>query len=296
MGVSEKIDSLLKGAIDLHVHSGPGLIPRSLDHAQAAKEAMEAGMRAIVVKDQHSMTANAVYFIQKYIIGQDSPFKVFGGLVLNNAAGGLNPHVVDGAIKSGVKIVWMPTASAENHIETHKRIHTDFPATKEKLLEEIPLKIVDADGKLLPQMDPILDLIAAGDVVMGTGHLYLDEIKLLVDRAIQRGVKKILMQHPEFLVEASIDEMVEFADKGVLIEHSMVFYTKGTFEPEYLVEMIRRVGAERTVLGSDLGQMKNPLPMVGIRKCLELMLNLGVSDEEIDWMIRKNPARLLGLD
>ncbi len=295
MAETDKIDALLKGAIDLHVHSGPGLIPRSLDHAQAAREAQAAGLRAIVVKDQHSMTCHTVYFIKKYIIGEDAPFDIFGGLVLNNAAGGLNPHVVDGAIKSGARIIWMPTATAENHIETHKRIHTDFPATKEKLLEETPLKIVDGQGRLLPQMPTILDLIAAGDVVMGTGHLYLDEIKLLVDEALARGVKKILMQHPEFLIEASLDEMVQFADKGVFIEHSMVFYIKRTIEPEYLIEMIRRVGAERTVLGSDLGQLGNPLPMEGIRRCLEIMLDLGVSDEEIDLMIRRNPARLLNL-
>ena len=148
---------------------------------------------------------------------------------------------------------------------------------------------------LLPQMPLILDLIAAGDVVMGTGHLYLEEIKLLVDEALNRGVKKILIQHPEFLIEASVDEMVEFADKGAFIEHSMVFYTKGTIAPEYLLEMVRKVGAERTVLGSDLGQMGNPLPMAGIRKCLEIMLDLGISDEEIDLMIRKNPAKLLNL-
>jgi hypothetical protein len=35
----DKITKLLKGAVDLHVHSGPGLIPRSLDHAEAVKQA-----------------------------------------------------------------------------------------------------------------------------------------------------------------------------------------------------------------------------------------------------------------
>jgi hypothetical protein len=295
MGVSDKIDSLLNGAIDLHVHSGPGLIPRSLDHVQAARDAMDAGLRGIVVKDQHSMTCYSVYFIKKYILG-DQPFEMFGGLVLNNAAGGINPHTVDGAIKSGAKIIWMPTASAENHIETHKRIHTDFPKTKEKLIEEIPLKIVDADGALLPQISQICSLIAQGDVALGTGHLYLDEIRLLVDEAIDRGVNKIIMQHPEFLIDASIEDMIAFADKGVFIEHSMVFYVKGTIDPEYLLEMVRKVGAERTVLGSDLGQIGNPSPIEGIRKCIEIMLNLGITDEEIDLMIRKNPAKLLNLD
>ena len=295
MSIDEKVESLLKGALDVHVHSGPGLIPRSIDHVDAAKAAMEAGLRGIVVKDQHSMTCNTVYLIRKHILG-DVPFELFGGVVLNNAAGGVNAHVVDGAIKSGAKIVWFPTASAENHIETHKRIHTSFPATKEKLIEEIPLKIVDQDGKLLPQVPQILQLIAQADIIMGTGHLYLDEIRLLVDEALNQGVKKILFQHPEFLIDASIDDMIQFADKGVFIEHSMVFYITGTLEPEYLKEMIRKVGAERTVLGSDLGQMKNPLPMVGYRKCLKVMLEMGITEEEIDLMIRKNPAKLLGLD
>jgi hypothetical protein len=295
MLINEKIDSLLKGAIDMHVHSGPGLIPRSLDHVEAAKAAQAAGMRAIVVKDQHSMTCNSVYLINKHLLADDS-FEVFGGLVLNNAAGGLNPHTVDGAIKSGAKIIWMPTASAENHIETHKRIHTDFPATKQKLLEEIPLKIVDAKAELLPQVPLICQQIAQAGVVMGTGHLYLDEIKLLVDEAIKQGVEKILFQHPEFLINASIEEMIEMADKGVFIEHSMVFYIKDTIEPEYLLEMVKKVGAERTVLGSDLGQMKNPLPMDGIRQCMKIMLEMGISDEEIDLMFRKNPAKLLDLD
>lgn len=295
MTVAEKVESLLKGAVDMHVHSGPGLIPRSLDHVEAAKAAMAAGMRGIVVKDQHSMTCHAVHLIKKHILG-DQAFELFGGLVLNNAAGGIHPHTVDGAIKSGAKIIWMPTASAENHIETHKRIHSEFPRTKEKLIDEIPLKIVDSKGALLPEVLQICSLIAEGDVVLGTGHLYLEEIRLLVDAAIAQGVEKILFQHPEFLIDASIDDMIEFADKGVFIEHSMVFYIKDLIEPEYLLEMIRKVGAERTVLGSDLGQLKNPLPMDGIRKCLEILLNMGVSDEEIDYMIRKNPLKLLNLD
>jgi len=292
---SEKISKLLAGAIDLHVHSGPGLIPRSLDHVEAARDAIDAGLRAIVVKDQHSMTCHAVYLIRKHIL-QDTPFDIFGGMVLNNATGGLSPHTVDGAIKSGAKIIWMPTASAENHIETHKRIHTEFPKTKEKLLDEIPLKIINENGKLLPQISTICSLIAEANVVLGTGHLYLEEIKLLVDEALKQGVKKILMQHPEFLINATIDEMIEFADKGVFIEHSMVFYVKGTIDKEYLLEMVKKVGAERTVLGSDLGQIGNPSPMEGIRSCLQLMLEMGISDEEIDFMIRKNPARLLNLE
>ncbi len=45
----DKITKLLQGAVDLHCHSGPGLIPRSLDHAEAVKQALAVGMRGLVV-------------------------------------------------------------------------------------------------------------------------------------------------------------------------------------------------------------------------------------------------------
>jgi predicted metal-dependent TIM-barrel fold hydrolase len=76
----------------------------------------------------------------------------------------------------------------------------------------------------------------------------------------------------------------------------MVFYVKGTIDKEYLLEMVKKVGAERTTLGSDLGQIGNPSPIEGIRSCVNMMLEMGISDEEIDLMIRKNPAKLLGLE
>ena len=296
MNQEERISEILKGAIDLHVHSGPGVIPRSLDHVEAIQDAIAAGMRGLVVKDQHSMTGVVVDFIKKYII-KDSPFEVFGGIVLNNATGGLSPHTVDAAITYGVKIVWMPTASAENHIEVHKKNHnTTFPSTKKKMFPEKPLTILDDQGKLLPQMSDICKLIAEGDVILGTGHLYLKEIQLLVEEAQKQGVKKILMQHPEFLIYATIDEMIEMAKKGVMIEHSLALILSGAVPKEYLIEMIKKVGAEYTTLGSDLGQLTSVRPIEGLRNCIAYMLDNGVTEEELDLMLRKNPAKLLNLD
>jgi hypothetical protein len=42
--------------------------------------------------------------------------EIYGGLVLNWIAGGLNPHAVDASIKMGGRMVWMPTLSAQHHI------------------------------------------------------------------------------------------------------------------------------------------------------------------------------------
>ena len=292
----DKVEKLLQGGVDLHVHSGPGLIPRSLDHVEAAKQAIAAGMKALVVKDQHAMTSHAIYFLREHIF-KDAPIQIYGGIVLNNTAGGINPYTVDAAIKYGGKMVWMPTLSSKNHIEAHSGGHkTSFPGTKEKPLEETPLTILGQNGGLLPQVTEICKLIARANIILATGHLYLSEIKLLVSEAKKQGVKKILMNHPEFIVNAPIPDMVSLADQGVFIEHSYALFHSGTVKREYLVEMIKAVGAERTIIGSDLGQMTNPYPVDGLKACIKDLLERGIKEEEIDFMFRKNPAKLLDLN
>ena len=291
----DKIEKLLQGAVDLHVHSGPGLLPRSLDHAEAVKQALAAGMRGLVVKDQHSMTSGSIYFLKEHVF-KGAPIDFYGGLVLNNTSGGINPYTVDCAIKYGGKIIWMPTLSAKNHIDFHSKGHTSFPTTKEKPLPEIPLTILDQDGRLIPQVSEICRLIARADVVLATGHLHLSEIRLLIAEAKKQGVKKILMNHPEFIINASLDDMVSIADQGVMIEHSYALVVSGELQKDYLVEMIRRVGAERTTIGSDLGQQGNPYPVDGLKACIRDLLERGIKDEEIDLVLRKNPAKLLGLN
>jgi hypothetical protein len=289
-----KAPELLKGSIDLHVHSGPGLIPRSVDHVEAARQCIEAGMKGLILKDHHFMTCNQVYFFKKYIF-KDSPLEIFGGLALNNPLGGVNPFAVATAIGYGAKIIWMPTLSAKNHIEYHKKEETFFSGHQRKDIEETPLTVLDGEGKLLPQVSRICELIAKADIILATGHLHISEIRLLVEEALRKGVKKILVNHPEFLINASIEDMIDFAGKGAFIEHSYTLTLSKKLTKEYLVEMIRKVGAEHTILASDLGQTGRVTPVEGLRNCIEEMLEMGIKDEEIDLMLRKNPAKLLNL-
>ncbi len=290
----DKVSELLRGSIDVHVHSGPGVIPRALDHFEAVQQCIEAGMRALVLKDQHGMTCNQAYFLQKYIF-KDAPIHIFGGMTLNNATGGINVYAVDTAITYGAKIIWMPTLSAKNHIEWHKKEKSFFSQHERKDFPEVPLTILNGKGKLLPQVSHILRLIAKADIILGTGHLYLKEIKLLVDEALKQGVKKILMQHPEFVVNATIDDMIYFADKGLFIEPCYGGRISGRLTKDHFLEVIRKIGAERIVMSSDLGQLGRVHPVQGIRDCIGELLEAGITEEEIDFMHRKNPAKLLNL-
>src|SRR5690606_25506901 len=110
----EEVAALLAGAVDLHCHSGPAAMPRILDHREAMQDAAGAGFRALLYKDHfylgtaHARLLEAIY--------PDIGVRLFSGIALNNASGGINPYAVDHAVKLGARIVWMPTLSAANHI------------------------------------------------------------------------------------------------------------------------------------------------------------------------------------
>jgi len=57
-----------------------------------------------------------------------------------------------------------------------------------------------------------------------------------------------------------------------------------------------QVGADRTSIGSDLGQVNNPVPIDAFKKLLSGLHDLGVSERDLGKLVRDNPARLLGLN
>ena len=81
---------LLKGAIELHVHTAPDLFPRLQNHAEFVQMAKQAGYRAVVIKSQNMGSADRVPFIRMLVPGID----VFGSITLNYSVGGLNPFAV----------------------------------------------------------------------------------------------------------------------------------------------------------------------------------------------------------
>jgi microsomal dipeptidase-like Zn-dependent dipeptidase len=68
------------------------------------------------------------------------------------------------------------------------------------------------------------------------------------------------------------------------------------WDPRKFKEWIDLVGADRTSIGSDLGQVNNPLPIDAFKKLLSGLHDLGVSERDLRKMVRDNPARLLGLN
>ena len=172
---------LMQGAVDMHVHSAPSLFPRLVDHVEAAEGARAMGIRALVLKEHHGFTSDRIYFVRKLVSGID----LFGGVVLNNAVGGINPFAVDTAIRLGAKIIWFPTLSAKNHLD--QMGGPEFGSSmkqqgKSKVVEK-PVHVLDPNGHLLPEVYEVIDLIAAHDMILATGHLSISEVRLVVKTA-----------------------------------------------------------------------------------------------------------------
>ena len=294
--LEKRVDALIKGAVDMHCHSGPSMMPRCLDHIDALEEAASAGMRALLFKD-HYYSATPITELLKGRY-RHLGVEMLSGVPLNDTTGGLNPFAVDHGLKLGARLVWMPTFSAANHIRHNHR--KNMLATKVPMLASTMLSVVDERGRVKDEVKFILDQIAEFDAVLSAGHLHISEIWPLFDEAKKRGVKRRLVQHPTYTIDASLADIRELAEGGAFLEHSLcMFIDESRFKHwsgEELKEMIAAGTVPQTILGSDLGQVRNPTPVTGFRAVIRLCIVQGYSDAEIRQLVGGNAARLLGLD
>lgn len=262
----------------MHLHSAPDTVPRRLDDIDLAREAQRAGMGAIMIKCHHGSTVERAFLVSKVVPG----IRVYGGLVLNETVGGLNPAAVRLALQWGAKQVWMPTLSARNH-----RRHAG---------EECGITVLDPEGRLLPEAEEILRVAAAGNCLLGTAHLGPDETVVLAQRARELGFGRLLVTHPEWMrTNYPLELQKRLAAEGVWFERCFVCtQPRGGGVPlEQIARAIEEVGVASTVLSTDLGQPDTPPPAEGLRRYAEGLLALGFSRDQLHTMMADNPARLL---
>src|SRR3954462_2518388 len=148
----------LTGAADLHCHFGPDAHrERSVDAFQAAREAAEAGHRAIVLKSHDFPTASLAWAGAQQVDGID----VFGGICCDREIGGVNPAAVEVALRLGARIVWLPTLSSRQDFDNGVAAQLGLPETG--------LRVTDADEALLPETKEVLALVAEHGAVLATG-------------------------------------------------------------------------------------------------------------------------------
>lgn len=321
----EKSEELLKGAIDIHVHAGPHIFssPRRVDPFQAAIESKEAGMQAIVFMDVFEMSNGTSWLVNRVV----PDFKTFGGLILNTVYGGMNPRAVktalhygDGAkyISFGAHSTYYQAAKEGRIIEgKFKSLDELYPSFKKELDMCIKIPIGEERDE---KFNEILYLIAANPrIYLITGHVSVPEAVQLVDLSIEHGISNVIVSSA-VVKEASMDELYYMAEKGAFIEYTLAAYTHTTSIPkthyyverEYasidegmsgkvsggvkrVAEQIEELGPQNCIICTDFGVYTLPTPVEGLREFIACLMDMGISTEDIKYMVKTNPECLLGL-
>lgn len=282
------------GVIDMHVHSHPDVFGRNLDDIDIAQLAKARGMRGLLLKNHVAETASRAALVMKVVPG----IEVFGGIVLNKAVGGINPDAVEWMHRTyggRGKVVWLPTFESDKHVKTLSKP------------DAVGL-VVAPGGNVTPQMEAILKIIARENLVLATGHIHPEEIIAVVKKGRELGVKNFVVTHGLTNVPGlTMAQAKEVTQMGAVIEVCFLQFLAGPNAPlpflthwtqinaKHVAQAVKELGAGSVLISSDLGQSGNMVHPDGLETAIAAMKKEGISDADIDTMMRKNPARLLGL-
>lgn len=234
--------------VDLHVHSAPSWFERHAMDAAAVTENQSLGVVWSVLKAHEGCTAARA-------CGLDG---AVGGVVLNSPVGGANPAAVEGSARLGGRVVWMPTMSSRAHKAAS--VNSEIGMTSATVLD---LVTVVEDGRLRPEWIEVLEVVAAHDLVLASGHLTCAESLVLFTAAAERGVRRMMVNHPTMSFMEWDDAIGEelrvlgvFLEIGILSD-CLAGSIDGTDSPASF-EQLGSYPSELWVFGSDLGSAHHP--------------------------------------
>src|SRR5213593_1835593 len=298
-------DPSLIGAIDIHQHLDPdapgaGGQIRALDGFDAAILAKQRGMRGVVFKTHQDPTSAAVaYLVRKHVV---PGFEMFGRMAVNFSTGGINVAAVEhfSQIKGGWgRIVEMPTRDScgdgppnmdpQNLAQNRPWMLLMPPGSS-------PCVATAKNGELLPEVKYLISVLAKirtvdsnGRLVLATGHATAEEHLLLAREGHKQGLQ-VLLTHP-----GDIPQLPEVARLGAFIEVTASRIYRNEAGRKEAAALIRKVGAEHVIVGTDCGQTTNVYPTDCLVLAARGLRAQGITPREIDLMYKINPAKLLDL-
>lgn len=300
--VTARARELVRGGYDIHVHTAPDVMKRKIDDISLAQRCAEVGLAGFVIKSHFTPTAERASLARQVVPGVD----VRGAITLNGSVGGLNATAVEILARDGGQYVWFPTVDSRNERDSVARapkgvkppmwwnIQQDLKAAG---IASPTVECFDSDGAPVKELLDVLDVIAAHDLTLATGHLSGQESLKLVPLAHERGVRRIVITHPEFTSQRlSVDTQLELVRYGALLERCVTTPLTGKVSWETWLENLRACGVENSVAGSDLGQPFNPPVEDGLAIIADVMLDNGFTEDEVRTVTVTNTRRAAGAD
>lgn len=285
--------ALLDGAIDLYVHCSPDVLARQGDDVFAAEQARAAGLAAIVHRHHFQTTVDRATLAREH-----TGFPIFGALELVDSVGGVNVAAADVALRSGAVWISLPTLSARRFAEHNAR--RGMRVDPAMLIGPGGLVVVDDEGRVLPEVSDVIDLVAEHDAVLGLGYVSPAECLAVLDAAALAHVRAVVLTGPH-VTGMSAGEVAEIvARPGAWLELlCMPLYWDvgrgaGTQSTEEAAALMRRVGLDHCVLSSDGGSAGAPPAAELLSWGCERLIEQGLSQAEAHALVHDGPRELLG--
>jgi hypothetical protein len=284
---------MLAVVFDLHVHSAPDVWPRFADDDGTVAEYVAAGYTGCVLKGHYESTVGRASNAARNQAGKGHELAVYGGIALNQHAGGVNPTAVAVTLNTGGRVIWFPTADA--HTQPAAGLPR-FGGLRSGMSEQT-YAIPPVDPAAECDVRQVCELITEADAVLATGHLSTEEVAWLVPVAKGYGVRRILLTHPGYSVPGmSISEAAEFAEAGALIEITAYqLLHQSDCSAEELAAYARGVGLDNVVLSSDAGQPDSPAPPEALGMLIDALADQGLDRSALLACASDIPRKLVEL-
>jgi hypothetical protein len=306
----EKVDELLEGVIDVHIHGAPlgGWLPGRPTMVETCIQASEAGVKALVFKDHNTMTNNCADIIQDFLGRMQkekakegiefNPVEVYGGIVLNDTVGGMNIKAVETCLGYGrCKEVWLPSLDAKHQREAMGR--------------EGGIAVTNGTDELTPEMKKLLDVLAdynankKGDrCSLSTCHVSNEEKVAILKYVKKKGMDvDVMLDHvTQEMTIVNPQEAKEIIDLGGYLQFAECSCVPWAGMQDWIIafdysfalikELIEEKGPDHLVLITDAGQPGNE-PIPAWKMFIKTLLSQGVSEKDINVMAKDVPAKII---
>ncbi|MET7637091.1 DUF6282 family protein [Streptomyces sp. NPDC005438] len=271
---------------DLHVHAAPDITPRYADDHGVVSAYAEAGYSGCVLKAHYESTVGRAAAVDRR-----QGIRVYGGVVLNQHVGGVNPAAVAACLSAGGRVVWMPTADAH----TQRRAGLPSLCGARPELSDHSYAIPPRAPRLATAVRDICRMVAEADAVLATGHLSTPEVEWLVPTARELGVRRLLLTHPGYTVpDMSAERAAALAGLGAHVEITtyQLLHQPGA-TPARLARYAAGVGLDRVVLSSDAGQPDSPSPPEAHRMLVRALASEGLDRGALEACAGELPEALV---
>ncbi len=286
---AEKNSISLKGISDIHIHAAPDTKDRLVNELNFAKQAKKAGYRSIMFKSNDWSCHDRAYIIRKAV----PEFEVYGSLCMNDVVGDkVNVQAAVKAVKTTgnfCRCIWMPTQNASYQTKTLNQSGISIP-------------VVDEYGKVLPEIIKVMEVCRDNNIIFATGHSSPEESLIMAKKAKEIGVQKFVVTHANsYIWKMTHNQIKKVIDLGGYIEYSYItnLWGKGSGLSDYermsdeeFINFVK-INPERSFITTDLGQPGMPNPIEGMLKCINTLITGGITEKEINLLLKTNPYKLV---